>query len=404
MSVRARILHVTTVPMSLRFLRGQVGFMRERGYEVHALTSPGEELDAFGRSEGIPVHAVEMPRAITPLRDLGALRRIVAAIRRVRPDVVHAHTPKGGLLGMLAATAAGVPVRVYHMRGLPMMTATGKRRALLRATERLSCSLAHQVFCVSHSLREVALAEGLCPPDRIRVLAGGSGNGVDSTGTYFPERWSAGEKRELRARWGIPEGATVLGFVGRIVRDKGVVELAEAWRSLREAHPDLHLLMVGPFEPQDPIPADARALLEGDPRVHLAGMQPSAAPFYALMDLLALPTYREGFPNALLEAGAMGIPVVATRIPGCVDAVVEGSTGALVPARDAAALEAALRAYLDDPPRRAAHGRAAREHVLRSFRQEVIWAALEEEYRRLLAARAPRRAAAPAPRSEGAGA
>ncbi|HEX8272052.1 MAG TPA: glycosyltransferase family 4 protein [Longimicrobiaceae bacterium] len=402
MSVRARVLHVTTVPMSLRFLRGQVGYMRARGYEVHALTSPGEELDAFGAREGIPVHTVEMRREITPLHDLGALRRIVAAIRRVRPDVVHAHTPKGGLLGMLAAAAAGVPVRVYHMRGLPMMTAGGKRRALLRATERLSCSLAHQVICVSHSLREVAVAGGLCPPEKIRVLAGGSGNGVDSAGTYSPERWSAEERRGLRARWGIPEGATVLGFVGRIVRDKGVAELAEAWRSLREAHPELHLLMVGPAEPQDPLPAAVLDALRADPRVHLAGMQPSAAPFYAIMDLLALPTYREGFPNALLEAGAMELPVVATRIPGCVDAVVEGVTGRLVEARDAAALEEALRGYVADPALRAAHGRAARRHVVESFGQEVIWEALDGVYRELLARRAGRRPAPAAEAGEGA--
>jgi glycosyltransferase involved in cell wall biosynthesis len=389
--MNARVLHVTTVPMSLRFLRGQVGYMKARGYEIHVLSSPGAELDAFGAQEGVCVHAVEMRREITPLHDLGALRRVVAVIRRVRPDVVHAHTPKGGLLGMLAGAIARVPVRIYHMRGLPLMTATGRRRMLLRSTEQISCALADRVICVSHSLREVAVREGVCPSDKIRVLAGGSGNGVDANGTYAPERWSTEERAALRARWGIPEGATVVGFVGRVVSDKGVAELGEAWTSLRTAYPELHLLMVGPPEPQDPLPPRVMDALRADPRVHLVGMQPSAAPFYAIMDLLVLPTYREGFPNALLEAGAMQLPAVATRIPGCVDALVEGSTGQLVPARDAAALEETIRGYLTDPARRAAHGRAAREHVLRSFRQEVIWAGVEEEYGCLLRSRGGRR-------------
>jgi glycosyltransferase involved in cell wall biosynthesis len=398
----ARVLHITTVPMSLRFLRGQVGYMKARGYEVHALSSPGEELDEFGVHEGIPVHAVEMRREITPFHDLGALRRIVAAVRSVCPDVVHAHTPKGGLLGMMAAWLARVPVRVYHMRGLPLVTATGVRRVLLHWAERVSCALAHQVICVSHSLREVALAEGICSPHKIRVLAGGSGNGVDATGTYDPERWSPEERRAFRERLGIPEAAIVLGFVGRIVRDKGVVELAEAWKSLRASFPQLHLLMVGPFEPQDPIPEEVRAPLEDDPRIHLVGMQRDSAPFYSIMDLLVLPTYREGFPNVPLEAAAMSLPVVTTRIPGCVDAVEEEVTGILVPVQDAARLEEGIRGYLEDPDRRKQHGEAGQRRVLALFRQEVIWGALEEEYRRLLGSRTRGRLRA-APRSEGAG-
>ncbi|MBD0320537.1 MAG: glycosyltransferase family 4 protein, partial [Gemmatimonadetes bacterium] len=318
-----RLVHVTTVPDSLAFFIGQVGWMKARGIEVHALSSPGPLLDEFGRREGIATHAVEMPRRISPGHDLGAVRRMVRALRGIRPHVVHSHTPKGGLLGMIAARAAGVPVRIYHIRGLPFMTATGRRRALLRWTEKVACGLAHQVLCVSHSIRQVAIDEGLCPPEKIRVLLGGSGNGVDATGRFSPERHGPETRRELRARLGIAPGAPVLGFVGRVVRDKGIVELAAAWAALREEYPDAHLLLVGPEEPRDPVPAATLDALRSDPRVHLTG-QADAGPWYAAMDLLVFPSHREGFPNVPLEAAAMGLPVVATRIPGCTDAVADG--------------------------------------------------------------------------------
>lgn len=378
------LLHNTTVPMSLAFLNGQVGYMQERGLAVHALSSPGPELGAFGERHGVPTYAVEMPRSITPLRDLAAVRGIMRVIRRVRPQIVHAHTPKGGLLGMIAAAASRVPVRIYHMRGLPLMGATGAKRTLLRATERVACRLAHRVICVSHSLREVAIEEGLCPPEKIVVLAGGSGQGVDAAGRFDPERLEPNTRQATRTRYGIPANATVIGFVGRLVRDKGLVELETAWRSLRDQFPDLHLLLVGPWEPQDPVPNDVRERLESDPRVHLAGMEWETPPLYAAMDLLALPTYREGFPNVPLEAAAMSLPVVATRIPGCVDAVEDGVTGTLVPVRDADELAFAIHQYLEDPAMRLNHGVAGRARVLREFRQEVIWEAMYEEYSRLL--------------------
>lgn len=378
------LLHITTVPVTLTFLVGQIGYMQKRGLAVRALSSPGEDLGRFGEREGIPTYAVEMLRRITPLRDLAAVARIVRVIRRTRPEIVHAHTPKGGLLGMTAAALARTPVRIYHMRGLPLMGATGARRRLLRATEQVACRLAHQVYCVSHSVREVAISEGICPPEKVKVLLGGSGNGVDAGGRYDPARLDPGTRLETRRRLQIPENAVVLGFVGRIVRDKGIVELATAWRTLREHHPQLHLLLVGPFEPQDPVPAEIEAMLRSDPRVHLTGMDWETPPFYAAMDVVVLPTYREGFPNVPLEAAAMQLPVVATRIPGCVDAVQDGVTGILVPPRDAAAFEAALQRYIEDAELRRQHGRAGRERVLREFRQEAIWEALYQEYRRLL--------------------
>jgi glycosyltransferase involved in cell wall biosynthesis len=381
-----RLVHVTTIPMSLHFLRGQVAYMAARGIAVEALSSPAPELHTFGREERVPVHGVEMPRAITPMRDLGAVARLATVLHRVRPQIVHAHTPKGGLLGMLAARLAGVPVRVYHMRGLPMETATGLRRALLRTTERVSCALAHRVICVSHSLRDVAVREHLCPPDKIRVLAGGSGQGVDAEGRFNPAHVSAADRDGVRARFGIPAEAMIVGFIGRIVRDKGIAELAEAWRSLRGVFPDAHLVVVGPVEPEDPLPATVEARLRQDPHVHLAGADWNTPPLYAAMDLVVLPSYREGFPNVALEAAAMERPVVATRTPGCMDAVEDGITGTLVPDRNAEALAEAIRAYLADAALRAAHGRAGRARVLRYFRREVVWEALFREYRDLLSA------------------
>jgi glycosyltransferase involved in cell wall biosynthesis len=381
---RPTLLHITTIPMSLTFLRGQVGYMKERGFRLHALSSPGEDLHAFSDREGVPVSSVEMPRRVTPMRDLRALAGIVRELRRIRPTIVHAHTPKGGLLGMIAAWLYGAPVRVYHMRGLPLMGATGWKRRLLWGTEWVACRLAHRVICVSHSVRVEAIAAGICPADKIRVLLGGSGNGVDAAERFNPERQGETVRRSVRARFEIPDGATVIGFVGRIVRDKGVVELAQSWALLRERYRDLHLLVVGPFEPQDPVPAEIERMLRDDPRVHLVGMDWNTPPLYAAMDVLALPTYREGFPNAPLEAAAMGLPVVSTNVPGCIDAVEHGLTGTLVPPADAAALTDALDSYLRDRELRRRLGRAGRERVLRDFRQEAIWEALYQEYLRLL--------------------
>lgn len=382
-----RLIHVTTIPMSLVFLRGQVGFMSARGIDVTAVSSPGPELEAFRESEGVMVASVNMPRRITPVGDLRAVAALHRIISRVRPHIVHAHTPKGGLLGMIAATLAGVPVRIYHMRGLPMSTATGLRRGLLSLTEWLSCRLAHRVICVSHSVRAEAVAARLCPPEKITVLLGGSGNGVDASGQFDPDALEHDAGMVRRRTLGIPDDALVIGFVGRLVRDKGIVELFEAWQRLRGEFPATHLLLVGPFEPGDPVPARVETELRTDSRVTLVGMDWNTPPLYAAMDLLVLPTYREGFPNVPLEAAAMRLPVIATRIPGCVDAVDDGGTGMLVPPRDSVALADAMRRYLRDSELRRTHGRAGRDRVLREFRREAIWEALYAEYERLLAER-----------------
>jgi glycosyltransferase involved in cell wall biosynthesis len=382
------LVHITTVPESLGFLRGQVGYMKERGFEVIAISSPGAGLAEFGDSEQVMTVAEEMPRRITPLLDLRALCRLVRVIRRLRPQIVHAHTPKGGLLGMISAWLAATPVRIYHMRGLPYVTASGKMRLLLMATERVSCRFAHRVFCVSHSLRDVAISDGLCPAHKIVVFHGGSGNGVDAVNRFNPRRFGPEHRNRRRAEIGIDTGAVVIGFVGRIVRDKGVYELASAWSMLRHKHPDAYLVLVGPIESQDPIDPQVLQRLCEDDRVRVLGRVPFIDDLYDTFDLVVLPTYREGFPNVPLEAAAMEIAVVATRIPGCVDSVKDGVTGMLVPPGDVVALQQAINTYLDDPELRRRHGIAGRKRVLREFRQEAIWEAIYAEYMRLLSAEA----------------
>lgn len=380
----ASLIHIVTVPQTLKFLRGQIGYMKTRGIEVAAVTSPGELGYRFSLEEEIRVYSIEMFRRITPGRDLLALWKLYRLLSKLRPTIVHAHTPKAGLLGTIAAFLARVPVRVYHIRGLPFDSSKGGRRIVLRWSEWLSCRLAHKVLAVSNSMREIATQEGLCEPSKIAVPVEGSGNGVDAAGRFDPGKLVESVRGETRKRLGVPAGAVVIGFVGRLVREKGIEELAQAWASIKEDYPSLFLVIVGSFEPQDPISAETVRILHDDPRVRLTGRTSEVPPYYAAMDILALPTYREGFPNVVLEAAAMGLPVVATRVPGCVDAVIDGETGTLIAPKTPEQLAGALRRYVEQPELRQLHGKRGRERVLRDFRPEEIWEAVYEEYVKLL--------------------
>jgi len=378
------LFHVTTVPQTLNFFRGQIAFIKERGFEIHAVSSPGVMLQEAEARESIPVYPVAMPRRISLIADLKALYQLYRLFRRYHPDIVHAHTPKGGLLGVLAARLARVPIVIYTMRGLPYITATGLKQKILISTETLACRLADRVLAVSFSLRQRAVAMKFCPGEKIRVLGCGSSNGVEAKSRFNPERINPDARRTIRNLYEIPLDALVIGYVGRIVRDKGMVELGEAWQRLRTAFPDLYLMLIGPLEPQDPIPQILLKQWQDDPRVVFTGRIKDMVPYYAAINVLVLPTYREGFPNTPLEAAAMELPVVATQVDGCVDAVVDGVTGLLVPPGDRAALAQAIAQLLLNPEQRQQMGNMGRQRVLRDFRPEVIWQGLYETYVDLL--------------------
>lgn len=377
------LVHVFSVADSLIFVTDQVRRLRELGMDVTLVASPDERLTKAGRELGVCTVGVPMERRINPFGDWESLSRLRELFEQLRPDIVHAHTPKGGLLGMLAADAARVPIRLYQMRGLPYVTLRGPMRALLATTERLSCSAATRVICQSRSLLETATADRLAPAGRTEVLLEGS-NGVDVQ-RFNQDRWrEAGSA--LRAQWGARANDVVFVFVGRLVRDKGVPELLEAFGRVRSRAPTAQLVLVGPLEERDALDAATVGRFRA-PGVRSLGFQRDPAPYLAAADALVLPSHREGFPNVPLEAAAMGLPVVSTTVPGCRDAVEADVTGLLVPPNDASALEGALGRYVADPTLRRAHGAAGLARVHARFRREVVTDAVMGLYARELAGR-----------------
>lgn len=379
----ARLLYVVTAPVTARvLLRGQLAYMRRAGFDVSVACAPGAELAEVREREGVDVHEVPLAREIEPAKDVRGLAALVALMRRLRPTIVNASTAKGGLLGMLAARAVRAPIRLYLVRGLRLETATGATRRILTATEHVAASCAHRIVCVSPSLRDKYVESGFASREGTVVLGDGTSNGVD------PARFAVDDAvreraRVLRRELGISEGAPVIGFVGRLVRDKGIAELVEAFEIVRRRWPDARLLAVGAGFAGDH-PDDELARVVTRPGVCVVGHVRKLAPYYAMMDVLAFPSHREGFPNVPLEAAAAGLPVVGARATGVVDAVQDGTTGRIVDIGDARALAEALSAYVGDPVLRAAHGAAGRARVERAFRHEIVWERWRDEYLRLL--------------------
>ena len=354
------ILHLCTSDQFLHFLDAPLREQARAGFEVHLATRAGHRSRLLAESGLVTVHQLPLTRRMAPAEDLWSLARTVALLRRLQPALVHAHNPKAGLIGMMAARLAGVSRRVYTVHGLPHVTARGTRRALLLASEGAACLLAKRVLPVSASVEAELLNAGLATRSTLRRIGSGSADGVDAQ--HFRPDPAAG--LALRRRLGIPAGAPVLLFVGRLHREKGLADLARAFRAVESAWPDVQLLVVGERDPTDPAPESG---LRQRARIHLLGEMTDPRPAYAAATLHVLPSFREGLPTVALEAAAMELPTVAYASLGVRDAVHHQRTGLLVPVHDALALAEACTALLGNPERRLELGRRARALVIEQF-------------------------------------
>jgi glycosyltransferase involved in cell wall biosynthesis len=367
-----------THPQSCMLLRGRVRALKHDGFRVRIVCSPGEELDRFVSEEGIEADPVPMRRGISPVHDFVALVRLWWILIRLRPDLTEFGTPKAGLLGNIAALLAGAPARIYLLRGLRLETSSGLRRNVLLAAERLAARCAHYVLCNSPSLQDEALALGLAPERKFKLVGDGSSNGVDT------RRFAPGPCT-LREQTGIEPDAPVIGFVGRLTRDKGVPELIEAFERVLTVEPRAWLLLVGWFDAsEDALNPVLRSFIASRPRIICTGFVEDAAPWFRAMDIMVLPTWREGFPNAVLEAAASGVPVITTLATGARDAVIPEVTGLLIPPGYPEAICEAILSLLRDAPRRRTMGVAARRWAMERFSEERVMRLTVLLYRALL--------------------
>ncbi len=359
-------------------LGARLKVLRQAGFRVLLVSGPGELLDRTAARAGVERIAIPMRRSIAPLADLVALLRLCSLLGRRRPDLVEFSTPKAGLLGTLAATLTSVPRRVYMLRGLKLERSRGFKRRVLLAAERFACACAHLVLCNSESLRAEAHLLDLAPVHKLIVLGEGSSNGVDV------ERFSPGPST-MRETFGIPHDVPVVGFVGRLTRDKGLPELIQAFDRILRAKPSARLLLVGWFDAaEDALDEGMRARILSHPRIHCTGFVSDTAPYYRAMDVLVLPTWREGFPNAVLEAAASGIPAVTTESTGARDSVVPEVTGLLIPPGYPDAICEAVLKLLGDPERRRRMGQAARAWVLEHYMEDRVLGLTANYYLSLL--------------------
>lgn len=393
---KPKLIRITTIPLSLRvLLKGQLRFMSQE-FEVVGVSSAGSDLEEVHQNEGIRVEAIEMTRQITPVQDLISLWKLYRWLKKEKPQIVHTHTPKAGIIGMLAAKLAGVPHRLHTVAGLPLMESTGIKRTILNFVEKLTYRAATKVYPNSKGLYDFILANHYTKAARLKVIGEGSSNGID-TSFFSPEVISEKENLALKQSLGIKQDDFVFVFVGRLVGDKGINELVSAFSQLTTQNPqpttpnpqltthNSKLLLVGPLETAlDPLNPETLREIESNPNILSVGFQKDVRPYFAVSDALVFPSYREGFPNVVLQAGAMGLPAIVSDINGCNEIIVEYENGIVIPPKSTVDLQNAMRKLLANNEVYTKLAGNARPMILSRYEQMEVWKEILEEYKAMI--------------------
>lgn len=373
-----RILHVvSTSDFVDHFLKDQIVHFSNLGYEVFVACSPDARLNSLSISNSFTAIPIDIYRSYTPIADLLAVRKLMREIRRHNIDMVIGHTPKGALVSMVAAKISNVKHRIYYRHGVLFQTSTGLKRKVLRLLEKLTGRCATQVVNVSRSVQSFAVRHNLNSLNK-NVFIGRLG----SCGALNPLNYSR-KSVELKARIEFQEfycleSMVVVGFIGRMVNDKGVVDLIDAWKLLLKNNKNIKLIFAGPYEDQDALSTDIKNYIESEPSiVHLQYFSDPKI-VYSILDIFVLPSYREGLPTVILEASAMELPVVTTQVTGCSDSIINEETG-LFCSHTPGSIADKIQFYIDNPAVRGVHGLRGRDFVLRNFNQNEIWCDFEDK-------------------------
>jgi len=376
------LFRLTSVPSSFAsLLKGQPHFLQQY-YNVTIISSDKAELERVGTVEGVKTYSVEFTRQITLIKDLKALWKLYKYFRKEKPFIVHTITPKASLLGMLAAKMAGIPNRLLTVTGLRFEAETGLKRKILVSMEQIACWAATQVIPEGQGVKKTLLKNKITNKP-LRVIANGNINGID-TARFSTTFYSFEQKEGLKSEIGIPSNAFIFCFVGRLVKDKGMNELVQAFIEINKTYLDAQLLLVGPFERKlYPLLPETEKEIQNHSSIIAVGEQLDVRPYLAISDVFVFPSYREGFPNAVMEAGAMELPCIVTDINGCNEIIEEGVNGLIIPPKNKEQLQEKMQLLLEDSKLRNRLKQNARNMITSRYEQRMVWEALLEEYRNL---------------------
>lgn len=380
-----KLIRITTVPMALRYLLpGQMKFMSAHGFDVLMISAGGKELPAIIELENCRHIVVDMTRRITPFSDFICLIRLIMIFRKEKPDIVHSHTPKAGLLGMLAAKICGVPVRIHTVAGLPLMVEKGFKFRLLKFIEKLTYASASHVWPNSNSLLQFIAEQKLCDSRKLHMIGKGSTNGINIK-RFSREILDAKILNEIRTSIQYSAENKYLLCIGRLVADKGIVELVNVFVQLQKTCRDVRLILVGGFEPElDPLPAATLEEIEKNKSILHVSWTDRVEYYMYLADYFVFPSHREGFPNVLLQAGAMELPVICSRITGNIDIVTDNETGLVFECGNQQQMLSLLQQAIKSPQHIKEMANRLRQQIKENYRQENIWQNMLASYKSLL--------------------
>lgn len=371
-----KLLRISTIPSSLELLlKGQLKMLSEH-YDILAVSSPGEDMKMIAEREGVRTIAVPMERRISLVKDFISLIRLIILFAKEKPDMIHSITPKAGLLSMLAAWITRVPIRMHTFTGLVFPTATGKMKTLLITMDKLTCFCATNINAEGEGVRQDLINYRITTKP-LSIIANGNVNGLD---LFYYDRTERMKKEAEKYR---AEKVFTFCFIGRIVKDKGINELVRAFTNLFLDN-QIRLFLIGSFEKKlDPVLPEVEKQILTHPAIHFMDWQSDVRPFLAASDALVFPSYREGFPNVVMQAGAMGLPSIVTDINGCNEIIVSGKNGVIIPPKDEQALYEAMSWFLDHPDKVREMAANARPMIASRYEQKMVWEALLEEYKTL---------------------